>query len=83
MSKALKEALDRRKKAEDDVERVLRRDYPPDTEVEWKKNGLHEGVVLANGLGDRIKVRNRSTGREFWIYAYCIVDAQAECQAAK
>jgi hypothetical protein len=75
MSKALAVALSRRHEAEVEVERILRRDYPPGTPVSWKKNGIHEGVVLDKASGDRIKVKNERTNREFWIYAYCIVDA--------
>jgi hypothetical protein len=75
MSKALAVALERRREAEAEVERVLRRDYPPGTTLSWKKNGIHEGVVSDKASGDRIKVKNERTNREFWIYAYCIVDA--------
>lgn len=75
MSKALVVALERRREAEDRVEHVLRRDYPPGTPVSWKKNGIHEGIVLDKASGDRVKVKNERTNREFWIYAYCIVEA--------
>lgn len=75
MSKALAVALERRREAEDKVERTLRRDYPPGAKVVWKKNGVHEGIVLDKASGDRIKVKNEQTHREFWIHAYCIVEA--------
>jgi len=74
MSKALVRALACRSKAEAEVGRVMKRDYPPGTEVRWKRNGIHEGVVLDNGYDDRVKVRNARTSREFWIYAYCIAE---------
>jgi hypothetical protein len=75
MSKALARALERRREAEDKVGRTLRRDYPLGGKVEWKRNGLHEGIVLLHGYEDRIKVRNVQSGHEVWIYAYCIVEA--------
>lgn len=75
MSKALARALKDRDKAETEVDRVLKRDYPPGTEVTWSKNGVHDGIVIMNGDGDRIKVRNQKTNREFWIYAYTIIEA--------
>lgn len=74
MSKALVRALARQDKAENEVERILKTIYPPGTEVRWKRNGIHEGVVVANGYHDRIMVRNERTGRSLWIYAYCIAD---------
>lgn len=77
MSKALALALERRLEAEKQVERVLRRDYPPGTRVTWKKSGIHEGVILDDASGDRVRVRNARTGREYWIYAYCLVEAMA------
>lgn len=76
MSRALARALEGRRKAQDIIDKVLKRDYPSGTEVAWKRNGIHEGtVVFYGGFGDRIKVRNAKTGRELWIHAYCIVDA--------
>ena len=76
MSIALARALERERKAEDDVERVLRRDYPLGAQLKWKRGSLQSGVVLQHGQGDRIKVRNERTGREFWIYAFSVVEAQ-------
>jgi hypothetical protein len=76
MSKALAVALEHRREAEDKIERTLRRDYPLDAQVAWKRNGIHDGIVIQHGCGDRIKVKNIQSGREFWIYAYCIVEAQ-------
>lgn len=75
MSKALARALDDRSKAEAKIEGVLKDDYPVNASVVWKRNGLHDGIVIQHGCGDRIKVRNVQSGRELWIYAYCIVDA--------
>jgi hypothetical protein len=77
MSKSLARALERRTSAERDVQDILKRDYPPGRSLAWKRNGLHDGVVLQNGYGDRIKVQNSRTNRELWIYAYCIVEAMA------
>jgi hypothetical protein len=83
MSKALAVALARRREAEDEVERILRRDYQPGVAVRWEKNGAHQGVVVMNGSGDRIKVRNIRTGRELWIYAYRIVEAMESAALTK
>lgn len=77
MSKSLAVALEKRDKAEQNVEKVLRRDYPVGSEVTWKRNGIHRGVVVHEGSGDRVKVKNDKSGFEYWIYAYCIVDAVA------
>jgi hypothetical protein len=76
MSKALARAIDCRDKAERRVDLVLKRDYPPETSLKWMRNGLHEGVVIQNGYGDRIKVKNDRTGKELWIYAWNITEAQ-------
>lgn len=75
MSKALAKALSRRYVASRNIEEVLLRDYPDGVDVTWRRNGTHHGVVLDHGHEDRIKVRNYGTDKEYWIYAYCIVDA--------
>lgn len=80
MSKALARALTDRSKAEAQVDRILKRDYPPGAEVVWKKNGIHKGIVIQNGYGDRIKVKNERTNREFWVYAYTIIEAMESSQ---
>ena len=75
MSNTLARALARRSEADDRIERTLKCDYPLDAHVEWKRNSVHEGIVIGHGTGDRIKVRNIQSGHEVWIYAFNIVDA--------
>lgn len=78
MSKALAKALDRRSKANDNITRVLKRDYPVRRKVTWRKNGLHSGHVLDHDYGDRIKVANKRTKNAVWISAYDIVEAMGK-----
>lgn len=75
MSKKLAQALRRESAAEDNVSLVLKREYPVGADVSWRKGGLHCGEVISHGYGDRIKVRNHSTGNGRWIYACDIVSA--------
>lgn len=77
MSESLVRALDRRLLAERDVMEILRRDYPVGHRVAWERSGVHEGIVVSHGYDDRIKVRNTRTRKEFWIYAFHIVNAMA------
>lgn len=67
----LEAALANRHKAEEAIEAVLKRDYPPGTQVVF--DGLHDAVVVSNGRGDQIKVRNLKTSRERWLYAYRLI----------
>jgi hypothetical protein len=60
--------------ADAEIARVLKAEYPRNTPVRWKRNGIHEGVILAHSGGDRVMVRNARTNRDLWIYAYCIAD---------
>lgn len=71
-SLSLRVALRRRDDAEKLIEMALKRDYKPGMSVAWERNGMHFGAVVMNGYGDKIKVRNRNTGKEFWIYAAAI-----------
>ncbi len=73
MSKALTRVLDRRYKVNKEIERILRQDYPPGTRIRWERNGIHRGEVVMNCYSDQVKVRNARTGREYCIYAYCIL----------
>lgn len=78
MSKALAKALERQTAAEENVDLILKKDYPPGRRVAWKRNGLYEGVVVQNGWRGRIKVNNSRTNREYWIEAVYIVWAQEQ-----
>ena len=78
MSKALKTALTRREKANDDVTSTLKRDYPIGSGIHWRRNGLHAGSVLRHGYGDQIQVKNHRTGRSPWIDAFSIVEAMGK-----
>ncbi len=74
MSRHLKKAVGREVSAAEEVVRVMERDYPVGSEIEWNRGGLHGGTVLSHSRGSRIKVRNERTGRELWITAYHIAD---------
>lgn len=74
MSAALRTAIDARYTAIKEVELVLKRDYPVGAEIAWHLHGhVRRGAVSRHGYGDRIKVFNRGTGGEYWIYAKRIV----------
>ena len=74
MSECLQAALDRKNNAESEVFKILKRDYPPGTPINWERGGSHTGVVVTNtDYGGRIKVRNIETEKEYWIYASDIV----------
>lgn len=72
MSIHLQKALGRERNAASEVVRVMERDYPVGSEIEWERGGLHGGTVLSHSRGTRIKVRNEKTGREVWVTAYHI-----------
>ncbi len=75
MSKPLAEALRKQGVAESNASLTLRGEYPVKSAVSWRKNGLHNGKVVAHGYGDRIRVQNSRTGKKYWIHAYDIVNA--------
>lgn len=57
------------------LQEVLRRDYPLGHSIAWvtKFNGpVARGVVVMHCHGDRIKVRNRDTGKELFINSWRI-----------
>lgn len=70
----LSQALQRRRRAERDVQDALAREYPEGAAATWRRNGIHHGQVVMVAY-DRLKVRNERTGRELWIYAYDLVGA--------
>ena len=73
MSANVTTALKRIRDAEAELERVLERDYPVGASVIYDtgNHNITEGDVVAHGSG-RIRVRNLSTDREYWISAYRI-----------
>lgn len=74
MSTDLLLAVGNRRRAELDIARILKRDYPPGAPIAWENSGReHNGVVVANCYADRIKVRNAATNRERFIYASAIL----------
>lgn len=74
MSNELTLALKARGDANEKIAEILKRKYPPGCSLAWEYNGIpQQGVVVRNGYGDRIKVRNFHSGKEYWIYAYRIV----------
>lgn len=70
-----------RKNRDDAARRVatyLRDEWPVGAAIRWRRfaaatsstGGHCHGVVTGHGGGERIKVRNAVTGREYWIHAY-------------
>lgn len=78
MSELLAQALLEQHEAEVHLSSILKEEYPVGATVTWEKNGIHIGEVVANAYGDRIKVWNSHTDKEYWIYAYCIVNAMGK-----
>ncbi len=72
MSIHLKKAIGREDSAASEVVRIMERDYPVGSQIEWDRGGLHVGIVQSHSRGSRIKVCNDKTGREVWITAYHI-----------
>lgn len=68
----LSHALERRRSAEEVVAATLKRQYPVGGGIKWERNGIHFGEVVQHSGHDRIKVRNKRTGNELWIYATAI-----------
>ncbi|MEE9598180.1 MAG: hypothetical protein V3V96_15520 [Acidiferrobacterales bacterium] len=55
---------------------ILMNEYPIGTSIEWQRGTAQvaEGLVLEYAPeGNRVKVRNTFSGKEFWIYARDIV----------
>ncbi len=71
---ALQKALERERSAQKNVSAVLKRHFSPGTRLYWKM-GEHfqRGEVIYTG-GQRIKVHNDRTGREYLINADRIVE---------
>lgn len=69
---SLRVALRRREDAEKLVRIALEWNHEVGSSICWERNGLHFGEVIQHSGHDRIKVRNRNTGKELWIYATSI-----------
>lgn len=69
MSAAIKEALSRVEAAKMDLCETVQKEYPPGSEIMWKKraDAYCEGNVIRHGYGGRIFVRNRLTSGTYWI----------------
>jgi hypothetical protein len=76
--KAVLSAIKAARKAGDQMSAAMLKEYPQGADVRWKKHGIQEGVVLWNPAPGhrRIKVHNRRTGKDVWITAYHIAEAQ-------
>jgi len=73
MSNALAKAVQRHRKTSAAMIAVLERDYPVGGLISWERNGVHSGTVVMHSRGERIKVKNDRSGKEFWIYLYSII----------
>jgi len=78
MSKSVIQAIEAHRNTASKLSAAMGRDYPEGSPVRWKKRGIQEGTVIWNRQPGqtRIKVRNERTGKEVWITAYHIVEAQ-------
>ncbi|MGY3392969.1 hypothetical protein ACVWW6_005560 [Bradyrhizobium sp. USDA 3311] len=78
MSSKLVVAAAMRRKAEQNLHKVLREEYPIGGKVRWVYNGhLRNGTVITHSYGDRIRVRNDLSGATYWISAFWILEAFA------
>jgi len=73
MSRALAKAVERHRKTSAEMIAVLKRDYPVGGLISWDRHGIHSGTVVLHSCGERIKVRNERSEKEFWIYLHSIV----------
>lgn len=65
--KDLRNALLARDQATAEINEILKRDFPPGTPIHFEdRKRVYSGVVVMNGYGGRICVRNNHTGRERW-----------------
>lgn len=69
MSERLIQARAAVRAAEQQLEKVLREDYPVGGAVRWLRNGAHQGEVLWHGFADRLRVKNAASGKSLWIIA--------------
>ena len=70
----IKEAQRKVQAAERNLEIIMHEEYPLLSYVRWDHHGYEQsGEVVRRACGERIKVRNDSTGCERWITAYDIV----------
>jgi hypothetical protein len=78
----LQAALNNENAAQNAVERTLKRGWPLNSPVEWRRGpgGIHFGHVIAHGYGAHIRVLNEKTGREVWITAFDICEASSTAQ---
>jgi hypothetical protein len=70
-TRALRNALRRKRAAETAIAEILKRDFPVGTFCHFlgARSIVYPATVTMHGYGDRIKVRNEHTATERWIYA--------------
>lgn len=71
----LKDAARAAEKALDDA---IAAAFPEDKAITWKRgrgDGVKYGHVVMHGDGERIKVRNDDTGKDYWITLYDVLNA--------
>lgn len=62
--------------AEEDAIALFNSTFPVSSSLSWEyMNSIQHGVVTQHGYGDRLKVRNQNTGREYWISHYHVYQA--------
>lgn len=47
-------------------------DYPVGSQILWDHHGHHQLGRVIGHSGDKIKVNNLRTGRQYWIYSFHI-----------
>ncbi len=61
--------------AEEFAQRIIHEAYPEGSYVNWWRGGVQYGTITHNSkhrCGDRFRVRNEITGKEYWITFYDI-----------
>lgn len=78
MSKSVIQAIEAHRKTMAELTAAMFRDYPEGAPVRWKKHGIQEGTVIWHRSPGqtRVKVRNERTGKEVWITAWHIAEAE-------
>lgn len=78
---AIRSALDEVYAAQDKLARVVAETCPVGSTVRFSPRHKVEcvGMVILN-CGERLKIRNLNTGREYFIYAYTVLEALEELE---
>lgn len=66
-----------RNEIENRIDSILRRAFPPETEIKFCLHGIiKNGKVVRNIGGDRLEILNSETGKKRTIFAHQLVQAK-------